>query len=43
MYYIGERENSYTEIIISGDLNSGKYVIFYVYGDEVTGILTCGY
>lgn len=43
MYYIGERDNSYQEVIISGDLNSGKYVVFYVYGDEVTGVLTCGY
>ena len=43
MYYIGERDNSYSEMIVSGDLNSGKYVVFYVYGDEVTGVLTCGY
>jgi len=43
MYFIGERENTFNEIIISGDLSSDKFVIFYVTGDEVTGILTSGF
>jgi len=43
LYFIGERENAFTEIIISGDINSNKFVVFYVTGDEVTGILTSGF
>lgn len=43
IYFIGERNQPFTEIIYSGDLDSGKYVVFYVYGDEVCGFVTVGY
>jgi hypothetical protein len=43
IYFIGERNQAFTEVIISGDIDSGKFVAFYVYGDEICGFLTVGY
>lgn len=43
IYYVGERANPHTETIVSGDISSGKFVVFYVYGDEVCGFVTVGY
>lgn len=43
IYFIGERNQPFTEVIISGDLESGKFVAFYVYGDEIIGFVTVGY
>ena len=28
---------------MNGEVEDKKFVAFYVYGDEVVGILTCGY
>ena len=35
--------NAFTEIITKGDPASGKFVTFYVYGNEIVGFVTCGY
>jgi hypothetical protein len=43
LYFVGERNQAYHEIILSGDPSSGKFVAWYVYGNEVTGVLTVGY
>jgi hypothetical protein len=43
IYYVGERNTPYTETIMSGDVASGKFVIFYVFGDEICSFLTVGY
>lgn len=43
IYHVGEREQPITEVIFSGKPESGKFVAFFVYGDEVCGFLTCGY
>lgn len=43
IYFVGERNTPYSEIIVSGDVNSGKYVVFYVYGDEICSFVTVGY
>lgn len=43
IFYVGERNTPFTEIIVSGDVNSGKYVVFYVYGDEICSFVTVGY
>ena len=43
IYVVGEREQPITDVILSGDPNSGKFVAFFVYGDEICGFLTCGY
>lgn len=43
VYYVGEPENAYTEIIVKGDPSSGKFVVFYVYGDEIVGFVTVGF
>ena len=43
IYHIGEREQPINEIIMNGTLESGKFVAFFVYGDEICGFLTCGY
>jgi len=43
IYFVGERGQAFTEIITSGDVDSGKYVVFYAYGDEICGFVTVGY
>lgn len=43
IYFVGERGQPFTEIITSGDKKSGKFVTFYIYGDEVVGFVTVGY
>lgn len=43
IYFIGERNQPFTEVITSGDVDSGKFVAFYVYGDEIVGFVTVGY
>lgn len=41
--FVGERNHAFTEIITSGDIDSGKFVAFYVYGDEIVGFVTVGF
>jgi hypothetical protein len=43
MYYVGERGLVYDECKIDGDVKSGKYVIYFLKGDEILGVVTCGY
>lgn len=43
IYHIGERNTPFTEVIVSGDTDSGKFVAFYVYGDEIVSFVTVGY
>ena len=43
LYFVGEREQPITGIILKGKLDGDKWVAFFTYGDEVCGFLTCGY
>lgn len=43
MYFVGERNQAFHEVIIDGDVENNKYVVFFVYGKEVAGFLTVGY
>lgn len=43
IYFVGERNHPYSEVIIQGDVASGKFAAFYVYGDEICGFVTVGY
>lgn len=43
IYHFGERNTPFTRIITSGDVDSGKYVAFYIYGDEIVSFVTVGY
>ena len=43
VYFVGERNQAYTEIITSGDVKSNKFVTFYIYGNEIVGFVTVGY
>ena len=40
---MGEKEPVFNEIIINGSLEAKKFVIYYIYGNEVVAFLTCGY
>jgi len=33
----------FNETITYRDINSDKWIVYFVYGDEVCGFLTCGY
>lgn len=43
LYFVGEKNQPFTEIIVSEDTPPGKMVAFYVYGDEICGFMTYGY
>lgn len=44
IFYIGEKCSPYHEMIFEGDPEKDdRFIIYYVYGDEITGILTFGY
>lgn len=43
IYFVGERNQPFHEIIINGDVEARKFVAFFVYGNEVCGFLTVGY
>ena len=43
LYFVGEREQYYTEIITYRDLYSDKWVAYFIFGDEICGFMTCGY
>lgn len=43
IYYVGERASPFHEVIINGSVEDQKFVAFFVYGNEITGFMTCGY
>jgi hypothetical protein len=43
IYYVGERATPFHEIIVNGSIENRKFVAFFVYGNEITGFMTCGY
>jgi len=43
MYFVGERGSPFNEVLYKGDFESGKWVAFFVFKDEVVGFVTCGY
>jgi hypothetical protein len=43
IYYVGERASPFHEVIINGSVEDRKFVAFFVYGNEVTSFMTCGY
>jgi hypothetical protein len=43
IYFVGERNAPFHEVIINGNVDEHKFVAFFVYGNEITGFMTCGY
>merc|ERR1712127_368183 len=43
IHFIGERGQRYSETIIDGDPESGRFIVWYVLGEEVVGFCTVGY
>jgi hypothetical protein len=43
VYFVGERCSPFHEVIINGSVEEKKFVAYFVYGNEVTGLMTCGY
>lgn len=43
IYFVGERGSPFHEVIVNGSVEDRKFVAFFVYGNEVTGFVTCGY
>jgi hypothetical protein len=43
VYFVGERCSPFHEVIINGSVEERKFVAYFVYGNEVTGLMTCGY
>lgn len=43
IHFIGERGQKFSEVVIDGDPKSGRFIIWYIYGEEVIGFVTVGY
>lgn len=43
VYFVGERNHPFSEVIFNGDVTSGKFIAYYVYGNEIIGFVTVGY
>ena len=36
-------DQRFSEIIVEGDIRSDKFVVYYIFGEEIVGFLTFGY
>jgi hypothetical protein len=43
IHFVGERGQRFSEVKVDGDPNTGKFVIWYIYGEEIIGFVTVGY
>jgi len=43
VHFVGEKGQRFNETIIDGDPKSGRFIIWYVFGEEVVGFATVGY
>ena len=43
IYFVGEREQAFHEIIINGDFERRRFVVFYIFGNEIVGFATVGF
>ena len=43
LHFVGEKNHKCSEVIVEGDLNSDKFIVWYIWGEEVIGFLTVGY
>jgi len=43
IHFVGERGHKYSETIIDGKPESGRFIVWYVLGEEVIGFCTVGY
>lgn len=43
IHFVGERGQKFSEVVIDGDESTGRFVIWYIYGEEVVGFVTVGY
>jgi hypothetical protein len=43
IHFVGETNHKHSEIILDGDINSGRFIMWYVYGEEIIGFCTVGY
>jgi len=43
IHFVGEKDQRYSEIVVEGDMNADKFIVWYIWGEEVVGFLTVGY
>jgi len=43
VHFVGERGHKHSEFIVDGDPNSGRFIIWYIWGEEIIGFCTVGY
>lgn len=42
-HFVGERDQKYSEFVMDGDPNTGRFIVWYIWGEEIVGFLTVGY
>ena len=43
IHYVGELNHKFIETIVEGDVSKKKFIVWYVFGEEVVGFCTVGY
>lgn len=43
IHFVGEKDQNHSEVIIEGDINSDRFIMWYVWGEEIVGFCTVGY
>ena len=43
IHFVGEHTQKYSEVICDGDIESGRFILWYVWGEEIIGFCTVGY
>jgi hypothetical protein len=43
IHFIGDVNQIYVETIVEGDVENNKFIVWYIYGEEVIGFCTIGY
>jgi hypothetical protein len=42
-HFVGELDHKIPEVLIDGDMDKGRFVVWYIYGEEIVGFCTVGY
>lgn len=43
IHFVGEKKQRYTELIVEGEPESNRFIIWYIWGEEIVGFMTVGY
>lgn len=43
VHFVGERSQRFSEVVVDGEMSSGRFIVWYIWGEEIVGFCTVGY